>query len=121
MAAGVPAVYGDPNLLYAVFKNAVTNACEAMPQGGALAVTVGRAAPGGAPAIVVQFADTGIGIPPAVAGRLGEPFFTTKLQGVGLGLALTYKIVKAHGGEFVIAGREKGGADVTVTLPEGGP
>jgi two-component system cell cycle sensor histidine kinase/response regulator CckA len=112
----LPPVRGDRGLLYAVFKNAVTNACEAMPEGGSLTVKVKAVEKRGRVAVAVTFSDTGVGIPPEIAARLGEPFFTTKAQGVGLGLALTYKIAKAHGGDFVIAGRE-GGADATITLP----
>ena len=71
------------------------------------------------PSVVVTFADTGEGISPEDAERALEPFFTTKAAGVGLGLPLCLKIIKAHGGELDLAGREIG-AEVKIALPAAG-
>lgn len=114
-AEGAPPVFVDPGLMKSVFTNVVVNARQAMPEGGILRI---RSELGGADwgTITLSFADTGQGISPEEAKRALEPFFTTKPDGVGLGLPLCFKIIKAHGGELTIAGREVG-SEVTITLP----
>jgi PAS domain S-box-containing protein len=117
--AGLPAVNADADLVGVVATNVAKNAREAMPGGGVLTVRTDRVENGGERFARAAFADTGVGIPPESKGRLSEPFFTTKADGVGLGLPLCYKIIRGHGGEFAVAGRERG-AEVTFTLPLGG-
>jgi len=115
----LPAVAADAKLMASVFTNLVVNACQAMAGGGNLTVR-SRYEDGARPAVVVTFADTGEGLSAEDAKRALEPFFTTKTNGVGLGLPLCLKIVKAHGGSFTLAGREVG-AEARVRLPVGGP
>lgn len=66
---------------------------------------------------VVQVIDTGMGIPPELIRRLGEPFYTTKENGTGLGLMLSHKIIEAHHGTLAITSQPGQGTTVTVTLP----
>jgi len=113
-------VHGDADGLHQVFVNLLTNALQAMPQGGRLRVVVARTA-GGA---CVQVADSGVGISPADQPHLFEPFFTTRgrahdhrARGTGLGLSVSYGIVTAHGGRIAVASTPGQGATFTVDLP----
>lgn len=115
-----PMVEADPDQLTQVLINLVSNAYAAMPDGGSLRVRSDDA--GDRFAIVVS--DTGVGIPPEHFPKLFEPFFTTKKvgQGTGLGLAVTYGIVKMHRGDIKVASNTdpaKGptGTSFTVSLP----
>jgi signal transduction histidine kinase len=67
----------------------------------------------------LEVADTGSGIPPEVRERLFEPFFTTRREGTGLGLALCREIVAQHGGQIALEPRQPTGTRCVVTLPLG--
>jgi two-component system, NtrC family, sensor histidine kinase PilS len=99
------------------FRQAVWNLClnavQAMPEGGELTVTM--AIVGGR--LVLRVHDTGEGIGPADLGHIFEPFFSTKSDGTGLGLALVHRIVQDHGGEIDVQSRLGTGSTFTVTLP----
>lgn len=116
-------VDGDPEQLDQVFINLLLNGIEAMPGGGRLRVIVERAtaADGGSLARVL-FCDSGLGIPAQIMDRLFEPFVTSKERGIGLGLAISSRIVQEHGGQL-LASNETVGATFTVELPlaEGAP
>lgn len=103
----------DEGQLRQVFLNLLRNAKEAMPQGGALAVSIAGA---GATA-QVRVADTGPGIAPAVRARIFDPFFTTKEGGTGLGLPLSRQIVEAHGGTLTLDEGAERGSCFVITLP----
>jgi len=111
--AGPLPVRCDADRLGQVFANIIRNSVQAMRDGGTLAVTTERANG----TARVAFADTGPGIPPADLPRIFEPYFTTKRSGLGLGLALSLRIVEAHGGSLSVANQPSGGALVTVELP----
>jgi PAS domain S-box-containing protein len=115
-AAGLPRIPLDAARMKQVFLSLVTNALEAMPQGGTLAVSTRRAGDG----VAVRFADTGIGIPQDHLGRIFEPFFTTKPTGqaTGLGLSVSLGIVQEHGGRIDVESQEGEGSTFTVWLPE---
>jgi signal transduction histidine kinase len=119
-APGVPPIYADRQQLRQVFLNLFTNAADAMPGGGTLTP---RVRPGGLPparpAVVVEVADTGTGIPPELLPRVTDPFFTTKPegQGTGLGLAICKRIVEQHRGTLEVASAPGAGTTVRVTLP----
>jgi len=102
----------DEVLLRQALMNLVQNAVEAMPESGTLTV---RSQNDGNLVIFIQ--DTGMGIPHEQHGKIFLPFFTTKDKGVGMGLALTHKIVSAHGGRIDVVSKEGGGTSFTLTLP----
>jgi signal transduction histidine kinase len=86
-----------------------------MPEGGRLAVTTGAAGPD---AIAVTVRDTGPGIPAAVRAKLFRPFFTTKAEGTGLGLAMALRTAEEHGGRLELRedGAPGGGTGATFVL-----
>lgn len=117
---GVPPIHADRQQLRQVLLNLFTNAADAMPDGGRLAPRV-RAGelPGGVPAVVLEVADTGTGIPAEHLARVTDPFFTTKPEGkgTGLGLAICKRIVEQHHGRLGIESEAGRGTIVRVTLP----
>ncbi|MDI9643869.1 MAG: ATP-binding protein [Candidatus Verstraetearchaeota archaeon] len=104
----------DPQLIKRVFVNLLTNAYQAMPDGGSLRITVRREDG----FVSISFEDTGVGIPPENLKRLFEPFFTTKPKGMGLGLAICKNIIEAHGGKIEVSSELGKGTRFTVRLPE---
>jgi signal transduction histidine kinase len=113
--AGLPPVPGSPGRLRQVFVNLVVNAIHAIGVAGTVRVTTerrGRHA-------VVRVEDDGPGIQPDVRARMFEPFFTTKPvgQGTGLGLYVSYEIVRAHGGEIIVDSEPGAGSRFEVRLP----
>jgi two-component system NtrC family sensor kinase len=117
LAADLPMTVLDPSQLERVFMNIIINAAEAMDGKGGLVLTT-RHDPG-TEHIEVTFADTGPGISPENLKRVFSPFFTTKDagHGVGLGLAISYGIVKDHGGDVRVENPPGGGARFVVRLP----
>jgi two-component system, NtrC family, sensor kinase len=111
----LPRVMGNRGRLQQVLMNLLLNAVDAMPQGGTLTVTA-RAAPG---RVRIQVSDTGIGIPPEHLERIYDPFFTTKPrgQGTGLGLSVSYGIIKEHSGTLTAESTPGEGARFVVSLP----
>jgi signal transduction histidine kinase len=113
-------VTGDPAQLHQALLNLLMNAMQAMPQGGRLRVRLARGRPpagGGAAPAMVLVADSGVGIPPEVAGRIFDPFYTTREAGTGLGLPIADKIVREHGGSIRFTSRPGHGACFAVILP----
>ena len=97
-----------------VLVNLLLNALDAMPKGGRLEVELEAVENGGTR---LSVRDSGSGIPPEMAGRLFTPFATTKPTGTGLGLSLSSRILKEHGGDITAGNRPEGGASFVVTLP----
>ena len=106
---------GDSHQLKQVFLNLILNSCEAMPNGGTLAITVERTEEHQKYALV-RVADTGGGIPTDILPQIFTPFFTTKRHGTGLGLAIVNRILLNHNGR-IEASNTDSGALFTVTLP----
>ena len=119
LAPALPAVMGERGALGAVVMNLCVNALDAMPETGTLTLRT-RCRPDGA--VELELADTGKGMPPEVLARAMEPFFTTKAvgKGTGLGLALVYATVKAHGGSVDLRSEVDRGTTVRVRLPAAG-
>jgi two-component system NtrC family sensor kinase len=115
---GPAVVCGDFGQLRQVFVNLILNACEAMPNGGTLAVTSKRVDDGRA--VEIAFADTGTGIAPEHLSRIFDPFFTTKQMGTGLGLSVVYGVVEKHGGSMKAQSRLGEGTTMTMRLPLAG-
>jgi len=103
----------DPESLKQVYLNLILNAFEAMPEGGRLELA--RAERGGKFEFTIQ--DDGAGVAPEIAKRLGDPFFTTKAQGSGLGLFLTRRLVQSSGGDLEIRGEPGRGTTCVVRFP----
>ncbi len=117
---GLPQVMMDVDKMQQVYSNIIMNACQAMSSGGTLTLsTVFDRTDGN---VLITFADSGPGIPEDILGRIFEPFYTTKEpgEGTGLGLAVSYGIVREHEGEILVESREGAGASFTVRLPVGG-
>jgi PAS domain S-box-containing protein len=111
----VPAVMGRPSELNEVITNLILNAIDAMPEGGTLAIRT-LAEPG--QSVLLTVADTGTGMPEAIRKRVFDPFFTTKGEaGTGLGLSVSYSIVKRHGGEMRVESQVGRGTIFTIVLP----
>jgi signal transduction histidine kinase len=109
----LPPVAFDPKQLHQVLVNLFKNALEAMPQGGKLTITsrvrVDK--------VELSVADTGVGMPPEVAGNIFQPYFTTKEKGTGLGLAICQNIIAEHGGCIFADSAPGRGATFTIQLP----
>jgi len=111
---GEPApVRGDAGLLKQALLNVLRNALEAMPSGGRLRVQL-HARAGQAE---LEIADTGPGIPPELREKVFDLYYTTKKNGTGIGLAMTYRAVQLHGGSIEIGDAPEGGALVRIRLP----
>jgi signal transduction histidine kinase len=120
--AGLPPVEVDPLLVTQALVNLLTNAAEAMAGdgGGAVELSAGRALVLGRDEIAIRVADRGPGLSDGDARELFKPFFTTKRDGHGLGLAISQNILLEHGGRIVARNRphEEGhGAVFEVQLP----
>ncbi|HEX6187538.1 MAG TPA: PAS domain S-box protein [Pyrinomonadaceae bacterium] len=117
-AAELPTIQADSQQLRQIFLNLITNASDAMPEGGTLTV---RAALDGssAAAVALEFADSGKGISPENLKRIWDPFFTTKPEGkgTGLGLAICRRIVEQHGGTVEIRSQPGRGTTVRMVFP----
>jgi two-component system sensor histidine kinase HydH len=115
-ADNLPRVPLDSNQMQQVFMNLFLNALQAMPEGGKLTVEVERRdSPSGW--IQVKVKDTGKGITSEHLTKIFDPFFTTKSKGLGLGLAITHKIIKGHGGMIEVESAPGEGATFILNLP----
>jgi len=124
LASDLPPILGDPTQLQTLFLNLITNALDAMPNGGLLAIKTCREvislpSPGNMAWLKVSITDTGIGITEESKKRIFDPFFTTKKigEGTGLGLAICEKIVKEHSGRFDVESEVGKGSTFFVLIP----
>lgn len=110
-------VHGSGRMLQQVCQNLIQNAIDAMPDGGRIIITTSCVAD----QVVLEFEDTGIGIPQKNLTKIFDPFFTTKKnaprKGTGLGLAISYNILHQHQGEITVVSREGKGAKFIIILP----
>ncbi len=107
----------DPHQLSQVFWNLTLNAIHAMPDGGVLTIISRRiydSRQGGE----IIFKDTGAGIPEDLLDKVFLPFFTTKVEGSGLGLAMVHRIIEDHGGYINVKSRPGKGTEFIIFLPE---
>lgn len=111
----VPAVMANDKKLQEVFMNIIRNAADAMPEGGEISVKARLEDD----MVCIDISDDGEGMPPEVMKDIFEPFYTTKKEGTGLGLALCQAIVRQHGGELRYKSVEGKGTTATITLPVG--
>ena len=107
---------GDPTALEQVLMNLLFNARDAMPTGGTVEIETSTdpARPG---AIRLVVSDTGHGMSPEILAKLSEPFFTTKPSGSGLGLSVSYTIIREHGGTVQVRSAPGRGTTFTILFP----
>jgi signal transduction histidine kinase len=115
----LPSISGDRVQLRQVAMNLVTNAVQAtrLHTGGLPVVRVGTVANKGTASLIVE--DAGAGVPSDVLKRLFEPYFTTKAEGLGVGLTISRSIVESHGGSIAVVNLPHGGARFSVEFPPG--
>ncbi len=121
LKGSLPEVIGNANQLQQVFTNIIINAIQAMPDGGKLFVSIKEMPETQliSRSIEITFKDTGCGISEEHLSNIFEPFFTTKKvgQGTGLGLSVSYGIIKDHKGEIFVESRVGKGTKFTIWLP----
>lgn len=110
--ANLPPIFCDENQLKQVFINILKNAIEAMPHSGKIHIDVKQKSN----SVAIRIADQGCGIPEELLNQIGEPFFTTKEKGTGLGLMICKQIIESHKGELHIDSCDKG-TMVEIILP----
>jgi signal transduction histidine kinase len=113
VAADLPVIKADQQLIRQVLANLVRNAQQAMPDGGLIEI---QAFPLDGE-VVLEMIDTGVGIPPAAAGKIFDAFFSTKAAGSGLGLPTVRKIMEAHGGTIHCESEPGKGTRFTLRFP----
>ncbi|AEW56177.1 TPA: PAS domain S-box protein [Bacillus cereus] len=111
---GIPLISCEGNQLKQVFVNILKNAIESMPTGGEILIQVNILDNN---QVSIRFIDQGCGIPKERIPYLGEPFYSIKEEGIGLGLMICYKIIETHRGKVVIESEVNKGTIVEVTLP----
>lgn len=109
----LPKIWGDERLLRQLFINLIKNAMAALSGGGSIVLKTRRA--DDFASLIVS--DNGPGIPADVLPKIFEPYFTTKIDGTGLGLTMAYKVVKEHGGDIRVQSEIGSGTSFTVKLP----
>jgi signal transduction histidine kinase/CheY-like chemotaxis protein len=107
-------VMGDDSELREVLVNMVFNAIDAMPEGGTLSLITQTVEE----SVIIKIVDTGVGMYPEVRSRIFDPFFTTKGKaGLGLGLAVSFGIIRRHGGNVEVESQYGHGSEFRITLP----
>ncbi len=115
LAPDLPLMQADPELLRNCLFNFITNAAQAMPLGGK--ITLGACYDRESKQFRLTFADEGEGLAEEDTLKIFQPYFTTKEAGIGLGLAITERIIKEHGGEIIVESKLGEGTLFTVLLP----
>jgi two-component system sporulation sensor kinase A len=111
---GIPLIACEGNQLKQVFVNILKNAIESMPTGGEVLIQIDKL---DNDQISLRFIDQGCGIPKERIPYLGEPFYSIKEEGIGLGLMVCYKIIETHQGKIFIESEVNKGTTVEITLP----
>ena len=106
-------IRGRPQAMHHLFLNLALNARDAMPEGGELTILVQAKKSD----LRIYFQDSGPGVPRTIRSKVFEPFFTTRAQGTGLGLAFVERIVLEHGGTISVGSSPSGGAQFQIHLP----
>ena len=119
--------YVDSEHLERVFRNLISNAVDALPEGGSLRLRVYACSQGDPAAqgvgqdtesaLAIQIQDSGVGMPAEVLEHVFEPFYTTKSKGTGLGLTIAQRIIEEHGGRISVQSQVGQGTTFTILLP----
>jgi len=118
--AELPALMIDRTLFARALTNVIENALHAMPGGGRLTIATREAPTGnptGAPTVVVEVSDTGVGMDQDALNKIFEPYFSTKATGTGLGLTIAKRNTELNGGTISVKSQRGVGTTVTMTLP----
>lgn len=110
----LPLLYCEPNQLKKVFINLIKNAIEVMPSGGNITISINSI---NEEYLQIAIQDEGLGIPKDKLKKLGEPFYTTKEKGTGLGLMVSYQIIEEHKGSIKVESDEGKGTTFYLSLP----
>ena len=113
----VPTAKIDVTLFPEVFLNILINSIQSMTEGGEIAIDVGKSYINGKEVLGIKISDTGEGIPPDILNKIFEPFYTTREDGTGLGLAVVNRIISDHGGTIDVESRVGDGTTFTLKLP----
>jgi PAS domain S-box-containing protein len=119
----LPKIKVDKTQMHQVFLNLFLNAIQAMPNGGELKIEANPMTSDPLKRLKQNFvrvviSDTGRGIPSQIVHKIFDPFFTTKPKGIGLGLSITYQIIKKHGGSIKVESEWERGTSFVINLPE---
>jgi signal transduction histidine kinase/DNA-binding response OmpR family regulator len=114
-ASSLPDIFGDSQQLQQVFLNIILNAEQSMSDGGDLIISTNSTPEKNF--VEISFQDTGCGIPQCNINRIFDPFFTAKQGGRGLGLSVSYGIIKMHKGTIDVESKEGEGSTFTIKLP----
>jgi len=119
----LPKIKVDKTQMHQVFLNLFLNAIQAMPGGGELRIEACPMTSDSSKELKQNFikvvvSDTGRGIPDHIVQKIFDPFFTTKPKGIGLGLSITYQIIKKHGGTIKVESEWERGTSFVINLPE---
>lgn len=113
LSPAIPVITTDSNQLRQVFVNVILNAADAMPHGGTLTIRSRRKNN----SVVIDFEDTGPGIAPEDLSKIFDPLYTTEEKGTGLGLAVSYRIIKKLNGSMTVESEPDKGCRFVITLP----
>jgi signal transduction histidine kinase len=114
--ADLPELQLDPMKMEQAFVELLANALDAMPAGGQLTIAA-RATGPEQPGVEISIRDTGKGIPDVTLKQVGQPFFTTRQEGTGLGVATAKRFVQQHGGTLVLRSEVGRGTHATIWIP----
>jgi signal transduction histidine kinase len=113
LAKNTPLISVDVEKVKRAFVNVIKNALDAMPKGGTLTIR-SRRSDGN---LEISFADTGMGMPRETLQRIFTPLFTSKAKGMGFGLAISKRVVEAHGGRITVESTVGEGSTFTLIIP----
>jgi signal transduction histidine kinase len=116
-SSDIPYASVDPRTFEQVILNLISNALQAMPDGGTISVKLDPIITTQGQMIELTIADTGSGIPADMIDRIFDPFFTTKKDGTGLGLAISRRILAAHKGTISVESFPGAGTIFTIRIP----
>lgn len=109
----LPEIMADSSMLYQAFLNILINAFQSLKKNGSITIRIKN----NSGSIVINFIDTGEGVPEEVLKKVWTPFFTTKDTGTGLGLGIVKNMIEAHNGTISITNEQTKGANVEIRLP----
>lgn len=115
--ASIPLIHCDENQLKQVFINLIKNSIEAMPKGGTITVQIEYVQQH----VLIRLIDQGNGIPEEVLSKLGQPFYTTKEKGTGLGFMVSHRIIASHAGSIQVSSELNKGTLIEIRLPVSTP